>query len=148
MNCKHCDKEIVNAGGLATHEPFCKKNPNRVVRSRVSTAGAKKGSIPWNKNCKTGRLKHWDEKFPLATVLVENSTYARHCLKKRILDNELIVYKCGCCGIDPVWYGEPMPLILDHINGVNDDNRLINLRFVCSNCDSQLPTYKSKNRKK
>jgi len=40
-----------------------------------------------------------------------------------------------------------MPLILDHINGVNNDNRLENLRFVCSNCDSQLDTYKSRNRK-
>jgi len=41
--------------------------------------------------------------------------------------------------------GKPMPLILDHINGINNDNRIENLRFVCSNCDTQLPTYKSKN---
>lgn len=27
-------------------------------------------------------------------------------------------------------------------------NRIENLRFVCSNCDSQLDTYKSKNKKK
>lgn len=40
-----------------------------------------------------------------------------------------------------------MPLILDHVNGINNDNRIENLRFVCSNCDSQLHTYKSKNRK-
>jgi single-stranded DNA-specific DHH superfamily exonuclease len=40
-----------------------------------------------------------------------------------------------------------MPLILDHINGINDDNRLENLRFLCSNCDSIQDTYKSKNRK-
>ena len=51
------------------------------------------------------------------------------------------------CGIGPEWQGKPMPLILDHINGINNDNRLDNLRFVCSNCDSQLPTYKSRNRK-
>jgi len=55
---------------------------------------------------------------------------------------------CECCKIGPEWMGKPMPLILDHINGVNNDNRLENLRFVCSNCDTQLETYKSKNRKK
>jgi len=81
-------------------------------------------------------------------VFVENSTYARHNLKKRILRQNLITYSCACCGIDPIWMGKPMPLILDHINGINNDNRLINLRFVCSNCDSQLDTYKSRNIKR
>lgn len=40
--------------------------------------------------------------------------------------------------------GKPLVLILDHKNGVNNDNRLENLRFVCSNCDSQLETYKNR----
>lgn len=80
-------------------------------------------------------------------VFVENSTYARHNIKKRILEDGLIPYVCEICGIGPCWHGKPMPLILDHKNGVSNDNRLDNLRFVCSNCDTQLPTYKSKNRK-
>ena len=81
-------------------------------------------------------------------VFVENSTYARHRIKMRIINQNLIRYECACCGIGPLWQNKPMPLILDHINGINNDNRLENLRFVCSNCDSQLPTYKSKNIKK
>ena len=80
-------------------------------------------------------------------VFVENSTYARHRLKQRIIKQNMIPYVCVCCGTGPEWMGKPMPLILDHINGVNNDNRLENLRFVCSNCDSQLPTYKSRNTK-
>ncbi len=37
-------------------------------------------------------------------------------------------------------------MILDHIDG-NSENRFIdNFRLVCSNCDSQLDTYKSKNK--
>jgi hypothetical protein len=78
-------------------------------------------------------------------VFVENSTYARHNLKKRILRENMIPHECAVCGIGPEWMGKPMPLILDHVNGVNNDNRLKNLRFVCSNCDTQLDTYKSKN---
>ena len=81
-------------------------------------------------------------------VFVENSTYARHRLKDRIIKQQMIPYECECCSIGPEWHGRPMPLILDHINGVSNDNRLENLRFVCSNCDSQLDTYKSKNRKR
>jgi hypothetical protein len=36
-----------------------------------------------------------------------------------------------------IWQGRPLPLILEHINGVNTDNRTSNLRLLCPNCDSQ-----------
>ena len=146
MNCQFCGKEINNAGSLKAHEMSCKENPNPIKHKRGLNAGHPKGKDAWNKGKKTGRLSYWNEKYPLENVMVENSTYPRHSLKTRILENNLIEYRCACCGIGPEWQGNPMPLILDHINGINNDNRLQNLRFVCSNCDTQLPTYKSKNR--
>ena len=110
---------------------------------------AKKGSKPWNKGKKVELTDyHKSIRRNNEDVFVENSDYARHHIKKRVLEENLIEYRCGCCGIGPEWNNKPMPLILDHINGTNNDNRLENLRFVCSNCDSQLDTYKSKNRKK
>ncbi len=39
-----------------------------------------------------------------------------------------------------------MSLILDHINGTRDDNRLENLRIVCPNCAATLDTHCSRNR--
>lgn len=82
---------------------------------------------------------------PDAEVFCENATIARHHVKRKIIERNLIPYECDICHIGPEWQGRSMPLILDHINGINNDNRIENLRFVCSNCDSQLPTYKSRN---
>ena len=55
-------------------------------------------------------------------------------------------HKCSICGISE-WNGKPLPMICDHIDGHANNNTYANLRLVCSNCDSQLPTYKSKNKK-
>jgi len=77
-------------------------------------------------------------------VFVENSTYARHHIKKRVVNQRMIPYECFNCANTGEWMGKPLPLILDHTNGINNDNRLENLRFACSNCDSQLPTYKNR----
>lgn len=146
MSCVYCNREIKNKGSLKAHEMSCKENPNRIQHKHSPLAGAKKGSVSWNKGKKIGRLPFWDEKYPDTVVFSENSTYPRHSLKSRIREKGLLEYRCSICGIDAIWNNKPMPLILDHINGVNNDNRLENLRFVCSNCDTQLPTYKSKNR--
>lgn len=90
------------------------------------------------------RRNRYGERREDADVFVENSTYARHHIKKRIREQNLIKYECGICGIGNIWCGKELILVLDHINGKNDDHRVSNMRFVCSNCDSQLPTYKNR----
>lgn len=158
MNCIYCNNPAKHT--LKNGNPCCspshnscpevkrKNSETQKGRKRTWTTGGefKKGNIPANKGKKVGRRKIWDIKYPLEEVMVENSSYSRGKLRKRLIDNNILEYKCQICGIDDQWNGKSMPLILDHINGKNDDHRLENLRFVCSNCDSQLPTYKSRNR--
>ena len=40
----------------------------------------------------------------------------------------------------------PDVAVLDHINGVHDDNRLENLRIVCPNCNATLDTHCGRNK--
>jgi len=94
-------------------------------------------------------------KYSLDDLLVENSICTdNYRLKKRLVNEDLILYSCqgeGCllAGIiNPVWAGKQITLHLDHINGVNNDYRIENLRFLCPNCHSLTPTYCGKNKKR
>jgi hypothetical protein len=46
-----------------------------------------------------------------------------------------------CAAKGEIWQGRRMSLILDHSNGVADENRLTNLRIVCPNCAPTLDTH-------
>ena len=86
-------------------------------------------------------------KYSLEEILVENSFYANiSSLKSRLIREGRLEYKCAICGIKE-WRDLPLSLQLDHINGINNDHRIENLRFLCPNCHSQTETYSGKNKK-
>lgn len=62
-------------------------------------------------------------------------------LLRRVLQEAGIPRLCGVCGIEPVWQGRPLTLVIDHVNGDWLDNRLPNLRFLCPNCHAQTATW-------
>ena len=82
---------------------------------------------------------------PLEQVLVEGSTYQRSVLKERLFVAGLKERRCELCGQGEMWHGRRMALILDHINGIHDDNRVANLRIVCANCNATLDTHCGRN---
>lgn len=86
-------------------------------------------------------------KYTLSDILIEKSPYQNRArLKSRLLSENILTYKCAICGISD-WLGNKISLQLDHINGINNDNRISNLRLLCPNCHSQTDTYAGKNSK-
>lgn len=80
-------------------------------------------------------------------VFIENSPISRHHVKKRLIERNIIPYKCEHCDNIGEWNNKPLILQLEHKNGKNNDNRLENLTFLCPNCHTQTKTYAAKNRK-
>lgn len=72
---------------------------------------------------------------------------SRSKIKKYIIINNLLPYKCDICLLDK-WNNKNISLHLDHIDGVNTNNKLSNLRFLCPNCHSQTESYCGNSNKK
>jgi Zn finger protein HypA/HybF involved in hydrogenase expression len=93
---------------------------------------------PQTRNGSTGR--------PLSEILIESTNYDRSSLKKRLIKEGVLQYKCVNCDMGPIWQGTPITLQLEHKNGVRTDHRLENLCFLCPNCHSQTTTFAGRNK--
>lgn len=81
-------------------------------------------------------------------LFIENSTSITAVVRNRILKDNLLPYECSepKCKLKE-WLNKDISLHLDHVNGIDNDHRLENLRFLCPNCHSQTDTYCGKNKR-
>ena len=80
-------------------------------------------------------------------LFVENSKSSTGNIKKRIIGDNLLEYKCEKCGNTGQWKNEKLILQLEHKNGISNDNRVDNLEWMCPNCHSQTDTFSGRNKK-
>lgn len=98
---------------------------------------ASPGKKTWHKV-----LRFTATKASQATVRRYYEEYRREAGLLPRCDNEACVFHRD----ELRWNGVPLPLILDHKNGVSRDSSPGNLRLLCPNCDSQLPTRGGRNK--
>lgn len=86
-------------------------------------------------------------KYTLEDVLIVNSPYTNISkLKKRLVQEGVLEYLCAVCSNPGEWMGKQLVLQLDHVNGIYNDHRIENLRFLCPNCHSQTETFSGRNK--
>ena len=93
-----------------------------------------------------GRRSMKIRETPSEKMFTDNSLYPRSYIRKRLLRDSIIEYKCDRCHNNGVWMGDKLSLQVEHKNGISNDHRLENLCWLCPNCHSQTPTYSGKNR--
>ena len=106
--------------------------------------------ISWNgqKFCKHKCSVDYRVKKKYGDYLENQEKYSSHW-DMRFVKNHILKeqnYKCEICKIENKWNNKPLVFVLDHIDGDAINNFRENLRLLCHNCDSQLDTYKSKNK--
>lgn len=94
----------------------------------------------WVKQLKISEKKKTVEDL-LATGISQRN------IKNRLIKEGYLKYNCSLCNINE-WRNKKLVLQLDHIDGVNTNNQLNNLRLLCPNCHSQTDTFTGKNVKR
>ena len=129
---------------VTRHFGFCISSSNyKALRQRLDKEDIDYSHIKLGIGSNKNR-KFPNRSIPLEKVMIKGSTYNRTNLKRRLLKNGMLKNRCEICGLEPLWENKKLVLVLDHINGVNNDHREENLRLLCPNCNSQTLTFAGK----
>jgi hypothetical protein len=121
-HCKNCGRDFHNSHSITL---CC--SPECATKLR------------WKEHCE--KIEKQGYFYPINHNKLVNSKSVRKYLIEKYGN------KCFLCNLNASdWHGSPLVLIVDHINGHANDWGISNIRLVCPNCDTQLPTFKARNK--
>lgn len=154
--CKNCNRKFIDY--KTNKRQFCshtcsatvvnsirKRKDNVCIKTCLNCGVSFKGNLYCSKDCSNQHRSVSDYTYYLNNQEEHcRENYSPRSFKKFFMEDQ--DNKCAICSNLPIWNNKDIVFILDHIDGNSSNNMRENLRCICPNCDSQLDTYKSKNK--
>ena len=77
------------------------------------------------------------------SVFVKDSNYKCSWRLRERYKKRTGITHCEQCGLTS-WQGKAIPLEIHHVNGINTDNRIENLKLLCPNCHALTNNYRGR----
>ncbi len=140
-----CYADVIRYFGIIPQAGNFKNIKRHIEKNNINTSHfLTPGQLTSWRNKNQPKINY--QKKNIEEYFKENINVDGRRLKEGLFEAKYKERKCEKCGQTENWFGEKLTLIIDHINGNHFDNRLENLRILCPNCNSTLPTHCSKNR--
>ena len=143
-NCSNLHNKTYGSGRFCDAKcarGFSTKKKRNEINNKVSRAlkGRQGISVLYTEETRVKVKESWMQK--LFDVDFNDLSYGSK-RKVILIEQE---NKCSKCSISE-WAGQQIPLEVDHINSIRDDNRRENLEALCPNCHSITPTWRGRNK--
>lgn len=144
ITTSHSYREVLRKIGYHCNNGYLYK----LVKNRAKELGITVQPIPLPNLLETRKdtkKTAQDLRLPDEVVFTKNAKIDKTTVRAHFKSLTKDMYYCWICGQEPEWNGQPLTMIMDHIDGDNCNHTVENLRWVCPNCNYQLPTTNGKN---
>lgn len=132
---------------IENHEP--KINMCRLLEVKQETLNKylNKYGIDYKGNPNRKGIPHSESETSYLEYTEKGKNIATSKLREKLIKQNIKEKKCECCGLE-TWMNKPIPLELHHIDENRFNNKLDNLKILCSNCHMQTHNYSNVSNKK